>query len=316
MSGTVGVGIDVSKSWLDVCVIAEGKTKMQQRFGNDAEGIGRLLALLRGLSGVRVVLESTGGLEKPLLEALVGKVWVSRINPRQGRDFARSLGRLEKTDRVDARVLAEMALRMADRLVPYREVPEWRQEACQLCAWREQIQSMITLHKAQLRELPGHLRRTVGTTLSALQRQLQKLELRLKELTTPHTPQALYQVKGVGEITRYGLVAMLPELGSLSNGKIAKLVGVAPLPVDSGQMQGQRHIRGGRSRIRKLLYMTALSAIRCNPTLRQYYKALRARGKLGKVALVACMHKLLRILNARVRDERRAAQPTPLPAAA
>ena len=298
-----GIGIDVSKATLDVAV--DGQPGLQQ-FANSATGIRRLLRVLGKLSDVRIVVESTGGYEAALTEACAeAGLWITRINPRQARDFARATGQLAKTDALDAGVLAEMARVFHGRLRPYQAPPAWQAE---LKAWlrrRQQVLDALQRTRQQWDLAIPALRPLMRQTLAALKKELSAIDMHLAQITREHTTPALSSTKGLGPVFQTTILALLPELGRLSRQQIAKLVGVAPLNRDSGQMQGKRRIHGGRADVRIALYMSTLSAVRWEPALRDHYQQLRARGKMAKVALVACMRKLLGIINARRREELR-----------
>lgn len=296
-----GIGIDVSKATLDVAV--DGVTGMQ-RFANTVTGIRRVLRMLGTLADVRVVVESTGGYEAAIVEACAqAKIWIARINPRQARDFARATGQLAKTDALDAGVLAEMARVLHARLRPYEAPPAWQAE---LKAWlrrRQQVLDALQRTRQQWDLAIPMLRPLMHKTLAALRREMTAIDAHVAALTKTNATPALRSAKGLGPVFQSTALALLPELGRLSRQEIAKLVGVAPLNRDSGQMQGKRRIYGGRADMRIALYMATLSAVRWEPVLRAHYTQLRARGKIAKVALVACMRKLLGIINARRREE-------------
>ena len=299
-----GIGIDVGSDWLDV---GRSDTNACLRVANDAEGIAQLLAWIATQGAVRVVVEASGGYERDVLAACAAHgVWISRINGARARDFAKGLGLLAKTDRMDARMLAQLAL-LHPRLVQALPQAPWREE---LRAWtqrRQQVVASLHQHRQQRSRctVPA-LRALIDPTIAQLQHELATLTTRIAALAAPHVTPALNSIKGVGPTLKAGLLAQLPELGYLDRRQIAKLVGVAPLHCDSGKHRGQRFIQGGRAALRSLLYMATLTALRWEPTIHATFEQLRARGKPGKVAVVACMRKLLVILNARRRDELRA----------
>jgi transposase len=250
------------------------------------------------------VLEATGGYELGVLNRLSkAGVWVSRVNPRQAREFARALGLLAKTDALDAWALSEMAQALSHRLQRYEPVESWRSELAQWVLCRSQIAQSIQTHRQQLEHLTGRVRRIVQATLRQLSKQLKALEAEIARQTAAHETPALRSQKGVGPCVAAAVLALLPELGKLSRRQIAKLVGIAPLNNDSGAQRGHRSIWGGRSTLRATLYMAALNAIRWEPPIRDFFQRLRREGKPGKVALVASMRKLLVVMNARRRDE-------------
>lgn len=296
-----GAGIDVSKAMLD---LAFNDAATVEHFHNTAAGIRRLVQLLRTRPGVRIVVEATGGYEEAVLAACAeAGLWIARINPRQARDFARATGQLAKTDNLDARMLAEMASVFHARLRRHVPAEPWQAELKCWLRRRRQIVDNIQRHRQQMALTLPAIRLLVKKTLLSQQRELATVDATLKALVQAHTTPALSSTKGLGPVFQSTALALLPELGLLSRQQIAKLVGVAPLNHDSGKSQGKRQIYGGRSEMRVALYMATLSAVRWDPILRAYYQQLRARGKLAKVALVACMRKLLTIVNARRRDE-------------
>ena len=298
----VDIGIDVSKAWLDVAV--HGRSSIH-RFANSAAGIVKLVGWVQARVEVRVVVEATGGYERAVLQALAERgVWVCRINPRQARDFAKATGRLAKTDAIDAQALAHMVATLHERMRPWVPQEPWRVELAQ---WVQRRTQVVGLVQQQRQHLDGTcdkvLRRLMGKTLQALLAELKTLDVAIERQTRPHVTPALCSLKGTGPVFQASALALLPELGHLDRQQIAKLVGVAPLNCDSGKHQGKRRTWGGRAGLRHALYMAALSAIRWEPAIRAFFKRLQERGKPGKLALVACMRKMLTILNARVRDE-------------
>lgn len=297
----VFVGIDVSKQALDVVVRPTGEYTAHT---NDAAGIAALVEQMRSLSPERIVLEATGGYERKVARALGDAgLPVAVINPRQARDFAGALGKRAKTDRVDAGVLAHFAeaVQPPSRALPTPEA----QDLEALRTRRAQIVEMVTAEKNRLSMAPAALQPRIRDHIHFLEQERDALEAELDQHISAdpqwHARATLLQsVPGVGPQTARTLVALLPELGELSVRAAAALVGVAPYTRESGRFKGQRRIAGGRSDVRTALYMATFSAIRCNPVLRAHYTQLRARGKLFKVAMVACMRKLVGILNTMV----------------
>lgn len=278
-----------------------------QRFANTKAGVMKLVRHLQALPGTRIVLEATGGFEEAVLAACSDAgLWVARINPRQARDFAKATGQLAKTDDLDARMLAEMAHVFHARLRPHVAAEPWQAELKGWLRRRQQVTDALQRTRQQLLTTPAAIRPFVRRTLAALQREQLAVDKAMKALLQQHTTPALRSSKGLGPMFQASMLSLLPELGRLTRKQIAKLVGVAPLNRDSGQSQGKRRIYGGRSEVRVALYMATLSAVRWEPMMREHYQQLRARGKLAKVALVACMRKLLTIVNARRRDELKA----------
>ena len=302
MQPVVYAGMDVSKATLDLCVPGtQGVTERQ--LTNDPKGCKALVAWLVPLGPVQVICEVTGGYERAAVQALqqAGFV-VSVLNPRLVRDFARSLGLLAKTDRLDARILAEYGRRLTPRPTPPTS-PEQRQLELWI-ARRRQLLGMAQMEGCRLQQTDDPaLRRAIRSLLHAIARQRQRVDLALKKLlaASPAWSRAvavLRTVKGVGQLTAITLLATLPELGLLNRRQIAALTGVAPFNHDSGQFRGRRIIWGGRPDARKALYMAALVAAFKNPTYQAFYQRLRAAGKPGKLALTAVMRKLIVHLNA------------------
>jgi len=295
------VGIDVGKSCLDVAV--HGETQVR-RFPNTTTGVGRLMRELVRWADVRVVVEATGGYEDAVLAACAKKgLWVARVNPRQARAFAKAMGQLAKTDCLDARMLAEMAHSLHARLRVHTPLTSWQHELRGWLRRRHQVTESIQRTRQQWATTLPTIRSLMKKTLVALRREQAMIDRTLKQLLQTHATPAMRSSKGLGPMFQASVLALLPELGQLTRRQIAKLVGIAPLNRDSGQSQGVRRIYGGRAEVRVALYMAALSAVRWDATMKAHYQQLRARGKVAKVALVACMRKLLTIVNARRRDE-------------
>jgi transposase len=300
----VNVGIDVSKERLDVHVLPSGAT-----FGvaNDSAGHAALAERLSGLGASLVVLEASGGYEYAVAAALVGAgLPVAVVNARQVRDFAKSLGRLAKTDRLDAEVIALFGERI--RPEP-RPVPDAQAHGLsEVVRRRRQLIAMIVAEGARAAQLTQpRVRKGAQRLMKALEQELAALDDDLGRLirATPawrENDELLQSVPGIGDATARSLIAELPELGQLDRQKIAALAGLAPYNDDSGTMRGKRSIWGGRVKVRCALYMAALVAVRHNPVLRAHYRRLRQAGKPFKVAIVACMRKLLVIVNAMLRD--------------
>lgn len=299
-----GAGVDVGKASLDLAL--EGQADVA-RFANSPAGIAKLVKRLQASGADRIVVEATGGYEEPLLEACCDtRLWIARVNPRQARDFARATGELAKTDAIDARLLALMARMFSDRLRRHVAPPVWQRQLRDWLRRRGQVVVLVQAQKQQAAMAPPAVRKLVARTIAALGRELAAIEREMKALIQQHASPALRSSKGLGPVFQATMLALLPELGHLNRREIAKLTGVAPMNRDSGQGQGKRRIRGGRAPVRVALYMATLSAVRWDPLMKAHYQQLRARGKLAKVALLACMRKLLGIINARRRDELRA----------
>ena len=293
------VGIDVSKATLDIAIRPTGQG---WQVAHTEDGVHDLVVHLTGLHPSLVVLEATGGLEAPLTGALAeAGLPVVVVNPRQVRDFAKATGKLAKTDAIDAHVLAHFA--DAVRPTP-RPLPDAQTQAiAALLTRRRQMVAMLTAEKNRFRTANGAVREDILQHIAWLEERLSKLDTDLRE-TLRQSPiwrekdNLLQSVPGVGPVLSLTLLAQLPELGTLSRRQIAALVGVAPLNRDSGTLQGKRTVWGGRATVRAALYMGALVASRWNPVLRTFYQRLCAAGKPKKVALTACMRKLLTLLNA------------------
>lgn len=293
------IGIDVSKATLDVYQRPDNRSWTQ---GNEAEGISELVAHLRQLEPRLIVLEATGEFHLAVTAALAAAgLPVAVVNPRQVRDYARALGRLAKNDRLDAAVLAEFGERVRPAVRPLPDASTQQLNA--LLARRRQVVDMLTMEKNRLPGASPAIQKKIHKHVQWLERQLSDLEEELDKAlrSSPvwrEKDDLMRSVKSVGPITSMSLLAELPQLGTLNRRQVAALVGVAPFNRDSGQWRGRRSIWGGRSRVRAVLYMSTLSAIRYNPVIKAFYQRLCQAGKPAKVALTACMRKLLTILNA------------------
>jgi transposase len=301
----VNAGIDISKEWVDACWAEEVR-----RFAHDAEGIKQLVGVLQQSGVDLVVMEATGGYEAVVAATLQTEgMAVAVVNPRQVRDFAKSMGVLAKTDRVDARVLRDFANVIAvhpQRRRYLRPLPdEQRVQLAALVMRRRQLMDMRVAEANRLANAHRAARKSVTAMLKALDKQLSSVDADIDQHLREHFKETLAwldTVKGVGPVTLSTVLALLPELGRLSGRAISKLVGVAPMARDSGKWRGQRQIWGGRHEVRTVLYMATLSAVKHNAVLRVFHQRLIAAGKPAKVALVACMRKLIVILNAMARD--------------
>lgn len=296
----VRVGIDVSKARLDVSMRPTGTAFA---VANDEEGIGGLVARLAEEGATLVVLEATGGFERPVAAALAGAgVPVALVNPRQARDFARAIGRLAKTDRIDAEVLARFAeaVRPEPKPVPDEEARTFGE----ILARRRQVVGMLAAERNRLGSATTKpVRRRIEAHVRWLEKELSRTDRDLDEAIAGspvwrENEALLRSVPGVGPVLARTLLAEMPELSTLDRKRLAALAGVAPLNRDSGTLRGRRSVWGGRARVRAALYMGALVAARHNPAIRAFYERLVASGKPKKVALVACMRKLLSILGA------------------
>jgi len=298
------IGIDVSKELLEVAV---HESSYHFRCPNKVSAFANLIAELVDLRPKLIVLEATGGLEKLLFNALrsVG-LPVAIVNPRQVRDFAKALGQLAKTDRLDAAVLAHFGVAIKPPLTPLKSQDE--QELDALRKRREQLVEMLADEKNRRASAPSaKWRDEVEKHIDWLKEHIAELDKQLKSLLKASgewqvKDQILQSTPGIAAVVSSSLIADLPELGKLSRQQISKLVGVAPLNDDSGLKRGTRHIYGGRAQVRRILYMAAFNAIRWNPVIKEFFTRLIASHKPYKVALIACMRKLLAILNMMVRN--------------
>lgn len=299
------VGIDVSKAFLD---LADGPRAAVERFDNTAPGRRRLRRRVAALAPVKILLEATGGYENPLLAELAAHgLPVVRVNPRPVRDFARAAGILAKTDAIDARVLSRYAQTFDP---PLRRPPD--PEVARLERLTTRRRQLVDARVRENNRLAGETCAPVVASIKAMTRAIEQsietLEAEIADLLARHRAlerkaALLRSVPGVGLLTAATLIAELPELGTLSRQAVAALAGLAPFNRDSGTLRGKRSIRGGRAEVRAALYMATLAAVRYNPMLREDYQRFIAAGKPPKVALTACMRKLLTLLNAILRDD-------------
>jgi transposase len=297
------IGIDVSKTALDCHVL---ETKEEKQFVNNEEGVTELVAWMAGHEDVFAVLEATGGYERLALAAAVARgLRIARVNPRQVRDFAKAMGRLAKTDTLDAQVLALFAERMRPPITA-ATTPEAEAFAA-LLERRRQVVEMIVSEKNRLQQACRTVKKDIEDHLQWLKRRLKDLDDQMeRDISANKHLQPKYEllasIPGVGRVTACTLLAALPELGTLDRRKIAALVGVAPWNRDSGARKGERTTWGGRANVRAVLYMAAMAAKRCNPEIRTFAARLAAKGKASKTTITACMRKLLVTANAIMRD--------------
>lgn len=302
---SIYVGIDVSKDWLDVATRPGGV----MRVTNDDKGIKKLVVQLKDTAPKLVVLEATGGLQAAAAAAIaVAGIPVAVVNPRQVRDFAKATGKLAKTDGIDAAVLAHFAAAVQPEPRPLADAAAIELDA--LLTRRRQLVEMITAETNRGHQaVSATVRKQIVKHVTWLQKQLQNVEADIERAINASPmwrakEELLRSVPGVGRVLSMTLLADLPELGRLDGKRIAALVGVAPLNRDSGYMKGKRKVWGGRAPVRAALYMAALVASRCNPVFQAMYQRLLAAGKPKKLALTACMRKLLVILNAMVKHSK------------
>lgn len=300
------LGIDVSKEWLDICLWPQ---RTITRHTNTPEGIGALVQELSAHPVEHIVLEPSGGYEKSALQSLQEHgLPVSRVNARQIRDYARATGRLAKTDKLDALVLAEYGSVLKPPVT--RKAPEQQRllQDCSrrreqiICLIRQEKHALEHLHEPQLAEMTRH-------HLAFLEEQLCRIDERVRTVVASDTDMSrrykiLTSCKGIGFVTAITLIADMPELGAIDHRKAAALAGLAPLNHDSGQYRGQRHIAGGRKNVRQALYMAALSASLFNPSIKAFKLKLKNKGKSGKCSNIACARKLLVTLNALLTENR------------
>ena len=293
------VGIDISKAWLDIAVHAKEETF---RVSNDEIGIADLVKRLKKLKVSLIVLEPTGGFEMQVVaEFTHAGLPVAVVNAKRVRDFARATGQIAKTDKLDAKVLAHFGAAVRPAVRSLRT--EQEEQLTALMTRRRQVIDMLTVEKNRLVTVRAKMRTDIEAHIHWLSNRLKELDQEIEEfvesLPVWKEKDALLQsVPGVGRVSSATLLGMLPELGLLNRQEIAALVGVAPVNKDSGKKRGRRRVYGGRADVRSVLYMAALSAKKFNPVIRKFYERLIQHGKEKKVALTACMRKLLVILNA------------------
>lgn len=300
----VFVGIDVSKAQLDIAIRPSGEVSS---VANDESGWKRLVKKLVVMKPERIVLEASGGYEVAVAAVLgAGGLAVVVVNPRQVRDFAKSTGTLAKTDRIDANILAWFGEAIRPELRPLKDEETQALEA--LMNRRRQLSDMLTAENNRLEMALPNVRRDIKDHIKWLKRRLKDTDNGLNA-AVKHSPMwrvrddLLQSMPGVGRVTSFRVMASVPELGQLSGKKVSALVGLAPFNRDSGTIRGPRCIWGGREQVRSVLYMATLTATRCNPVIRAFYQRLIAAGKPHKVAMTACMRKMIVIMNAMVRDQ-------------
>lgn len=300
------VGIDVSKAMLDVSISNNNSLLM---FSNDEDGVKKLTKMLSAKKHTLVVLEATGGYEKLAANFLRRKGFnVAVVNAKRVRDFAKASGKLAKTDKIDAHSI--MMFGKIFNPIPQPLSSSEEEERNENIARRDQLVRMITIEKQHLEHATDISRKSIIKHIHFLEKELKIIEELLKKLfsqdaTLKDKMERLDEIKGVGEITAMNILIHMPELGTLSHKEASALAGVAPFNKDSGQSKGKRETWGGRAPVRTALYMAVLSARKFNPALKRFYDRLIAKGKLKKVAIVACMRKLLIIMNAMLRDNTR-----------
>jgi len=297
------VGIDVSKDRLDVAVLGE---RQETQVENSREGIARLVEQMQDLQPELIVVEATGGYQRAVVEALFwAGLAVAVVNPARVRQFARACGLLAKTDKLDAQVLAVFGERVQPRR--YESKSEAGKYLSALLGRRRQLDEMLKAEQNRLRTTSASLKSSVKRMITCLKQEKKLLDEQVQQCVAEQEAwqeqtEILKSAPGVGPVTTATLLAELPELGKMDRKKIAALVGVAPMNYDSGKKRGYRKTKGGRGEVRSVLYMATLVATRYNPLICAQYQQLLKRGKLKKVALIACLRKFLTILNAMLRD--------------
>lgn len=298
------VGVDISKTELEVAIWDRDGV---WNFCNDEPGVQALCDFLRPLQPAMIVLEASGGLEKKASVQLAGKeLPVVVVNPTRVRNFAKASGQYAKTDAIDARVIAHFGQAIRPQVRPLRKGLQER--LSRLLTRRKQVVRMLTMEKNRTYSADPDAKESIQRHMAWLENELEGLNQQLGQIVAKdpdcrRKAALLQSVPGVGAVTATTLVGQLPELGLINRQEIAALVGVAPMNRDSGRMRGRRRVYGGRAAVRSTLYMAVLSAMRFNPTIKEFYERLISNGKENKVAMTACMRKLIVILNAMVRDQ-------------
>lgn len=306
------IGIDVSKASLDVFVLP---ANIHCQFDNNVKGFQKLIKKIQAFSSPFIVMEATGGYEKPAAQALaLAGLPVSVVNPRQIRDFAKAMGRLAKTDRIDAEVIALFSLKIEPK--PNVFPNENQQALAEQQARRQQLIDMITMEKNRLDKANRDVKKSIRHVIKVLEKELDATNANLEKIIQSDPEyikklSLLTSIKGIGKVVGIGALATLPELGSTRGKQIVALGGLAPFNRDSGTLRGKRTIWGGRAPVRCLLYMATLVAIRHNPQIRSFYERLCNAGKQKKVAIIACMRKLLTIMNAIIKSGQPWHDPSP-----
>lgn len=300
----VNVGIDVGKAQLDVCLL---ERDLKRQVANEPGAIRALLSRLGRYRLARIVIEATGRLEQPLVQAALAKgLPVVVVSPLKVRRYAGAIGQLAKTDAIDARLIA----RFAAAVQPVAHIPSdpEARKIKDLMVRRRQLTELRTLEKNRQQVMPVELQPSIGELIEVLNQQLKQLDRLLDTAVEQHRAwchkrELLTSMPGIGNTVAYTLLGDLPELGTLSRKQIAALTGVAPCNRDSGRLRGKRRIRGGRAHSRTALFLSAMSAVRFNPDIKRFYERLVKSGKHRKVALTACIRKIVTALNAMLRDD-------------
>ena len=299
----INIGIDTSSTQLDIYIRPTGEYRS---FSNRTEGIKEAVKFIKQYHPERVLIEATGRLEPDFVcTAYKAKLPIVVCNPTQIRQFARSTGRVAKTDKLDAQDIAHYGEAIKPELTKLK--PEKLRYISDLLTVRNQCLEMSTMQKNRLKRMPRSVHKSINTILKAIKKEIAVIETQLEERIAeiPEWQERVNQLtsaKGVGKVLAYTLISELPELGRLNRKQIAALVGIAPMNRDSGRYEGKRYIRGGRHKVRTVLFVSMMSAIQCHPKLKPMYQRMVAAGKPKKVAIIACMRKQLIILNTMVRD--------------
>ena len=300
----VNIGVDVGKANLDIALHPSGEF---YSIPNSEAHIWRFVKILKGYSIERIVVEATGRYKHALVQACdQASLPIIVVNPISVRRYAQAIGVLAKTDRIDAQVIAKYAATLKPDFKPIPD--KTSQKIKDLLTRRSQLLEMSTMEKNRLQILPKTLHRSIKSLLRMLQNQIKTITEQIEQevAKVDHwriKAEILTSVPGVGKVLTYTLLSELPELGSLNRKEIAALVGVAPINRDSGKLNGKRRIRGGRHRVRTVMFMAMLSSIQCNPVFKRFYEHLKAQGKIPKVALIACMRKMIVVLNTMVKNQ-------------
>jgi len=300
----VNIGVDVGKANLDIALHPSGEF---YSIPNSEAHIRRFVKILKGYSIERIVVEATGRYEHALVQACdQASLPIIVVNPTSVRRYAQAIGVLAKTDRIDAQIIAKYAATLKPDFKPIPD--KTSQKIKDLLTRRSQLLEMSTMEKNRLQILPKTLHRSIKSLLRMLQNQIKTITEQIEQevAKVDHwriKAEILTSVPGVGKVLTYTLLSELPELGSLNRKEIAALVGVAPINRDSGKLNGKRRIRGGRHRVRTVMFMAMLSSIQCNPVFKRFYEHLKAQGKIPKVALIACMRKMIVVLNTMVKNQ-------------
>tara|TARA_R100001460_G_scaffold9690_3_gene23102 strand:- start:924 stop:1877 length:954 start_codon:yes stop_codon:yes gene_type:complete len=301
---SVNIGVDVGKANLDIALHPSGQF---YSIPNCEAHIREFIKILKGYAIERIVVEATGRYEHTLVQACdQAGLPIIVVNPTSVRRYAQAIGVLAKTDRIDAQVIAQYAATLKPEFKPIPD--KTSQKIKDLLVRRSQLLEMSTMEKNRLQILPKALHRSIKSVLKMLQNQIETITRQIEQdvAKVDHwriKTEIMTSVPGVGKVLAYTLLSELPELGSLNRKEIAALVGVAPINRDSGKLNGKRRIRGGRHRVRTVMFMAMLSSIQCNPVFKRFYEHLKAQGKLPKVALIACMRKMIVVLNTMVKNQ-------------